>query len=250
MSFHDSAFGQALRLGAVWTSLLAAGAVGAAPAQQAAPAVREAQRAHMQVHFQEALTVHDAVTRGDLAAAKPVAMWLATHEPPKFLPPSTSAFVDAMQGSARQAALATTVLDAAMASAAMLKACGDCHRAAGTMPATPITRRPELGGVVGHMLEHQTAADQLAAGLIVPSSADWRRGAEGLMKAPLRRNSLPPGTKLPDSLLASEARIHELAGQALRTEDAAARAVFYGQILARCADCHAQHRTIWGPGPR
>jgi cytochrome c553 len=204
----------------------------------------------MQVHFQEALAVHDAVTRGDLAAVRPPAAWLATHEPPAFMPAPTSAHVAAMQAAARQAADAETVLGAAMAAATMLKTCGDCHRAAGTMPAMARPPRPELGGLVGHMLEHQVAAEHLANGLIVPSSAEWRRGAEGFRKAPLRRSEIPPGARVPASLLASESRIHELADQALRTEDPAARAVFYGQILARCADCHSQHRTLWGPGPR
>jgi hypothetical protein len=132
----------------------------------------------------------------------------------------------------------------------MLKACGDCHRASGTMPALPVTPRPEVGGIVGHMLAHQAAAERMAAGLIVPSSAEWRRGAEGFKTAPLRRSAIPPGASVPEALLASESRIHELADQALRAEDTAARAVFYGQILARCADCHSQHRTLWGPSPR
>jgi hypothetical protein len=206
--------------------------------------------AHMKVHFGEALAVHDAVTRGDLAGAKPAAAWLATHEAPASLPPGTSTYVTAMQVAARRAADADTILGAALASAAMLKACGDCHRAVGTMPALPPALRPELGGVVGHMLEHQTAAEQMAQGLIVPSSAQWRAGAEGFKRAPLRPAALPRGARLPDALVASETRIHELADQALRTEDAGARAVFYGQILGRCADCHAQHRTLWGPTGR
>jgi hypothetical protein len=231
----------------------AAGAAGRAPApgppppQAVAPNPQHA--AHMQVHFHEALVVHDAVTRGDLAAARPPAAWLATHVPPA-MPAGTSAHVEAMQAAARQAADADTMLGAAMASAAMLKACGDCHRAAGRMPAMPVAVRPEVGGIVGHMLEHQTAAEQMAQGLIVPSSAQWRAGAEGFRTAPLHREAIPPGMKVPSALLASEARIHELADQALRTEDPAARAVFYGQILARCADCHSQHRTLWGPGRR
>ena len=47
------------------------------------------------------------------------------------------------------------------------------------------------------------------------------------------------GGKLAVELLASEERIHQLASQAVVVEDSKARAMLYGQILARCADCHA-----------
>jgi hypothetical protein len=50
--------------------------------------------------------------------------------------------------------------------------------------------------------------------------------------------------------LASEERLHVLAGEAARAEDEAARAVFYAQILTRCADCHTAHRKVWGPSRR
>jgi cytochrome c553 len=222
------------------------------PARLSAQTVRtDPERvAFMQTHFGRVLTVHDAVIRGDLAAVKPAAAWLADHDPETPLPTGTATFVAAMKAAARRAANAETVLAAAIATASMLKTCGDCHRAAGTMPAAPQTPRPDLGGVVGHMLQHQTAADQMAQGLMIPSNTLWRTGTRGFQGAPLHPRALPAGAKLPASLMASEERIHQLASQALLAEDPGARAVFYGQILARCADCHAQHRTLWGPGPR
>jgi cytochrome c553 len=206
--------------------------------------------AYMQTHFGRVLTVHDAVIRGDLAAVKPAAAWLAEHDPEPSLPAGTAPHVAAMKAAAQRAAAAETVLAAAIATAGMLKTCGDCHRATGTMPTMPQTPRPDLGGVVGHMLQHQTAADQMAQGLMAPSNTLWRTGTEGFKGASLHPRALPPGAKLPASLLASEERIHQLASQALLAEDPGARAVFYGQILARCADCHAQHRTLWGPALR
>ena len=222
------------------------------PARLGAQAARTApeRAAQMQVHFGRVLTVHDAVIRGDLAAVKPPATWLAKHDPEPSLPAGMALHVAAMKAAARRAADAETVLGAAIAAAAMLKTCGDCHRAAGVAPALSQTPRPDLGGVVGHMLEHQAAADQMAQGLIVPSDALWRTGTQGFKGAPLHPRALPSGAKLPASQLASEERIHQLASQALLAEDPGARAMFYGQILARCADCHEQHRTIWGPAPR
>jgi hypothetical protein len=211
----------------------------------------EAERvAFMRTHYAQVLTLHEAVIRGDLAAVTPVARQLAEQEPPGSAPAASAALVAEMRRAARRAVDAETILAAAIATASMLKTCGDCHRSVGTMPAPPQVPQPELGGVVGHMLEHQRAADQMAQGLIVPSNATWRAGAEGFRGAPLHPRALPGGVKLPAQVLASEERIHQLASQAVRAEDPGARAMFYGQILARCADCHAQHKTLWGPSRR
>ena len=87
-------------------------------------------------------------------------------------------------------------------------------------------------------------------GLVVPSNAMWRAGTGAFSAAPLRADTLPDDPKLTPQLVASERRIHELAAQAAKTDDGGARAVFYGQIIARCADCHALHRKVWGPSGR
>ena len=108
--------------------------------------------AQMQVHFGHVLTVYDAVIRGDLAAVKPPATWLAEHDPEPSLPTGMAPHVAAMKAAARRAADAETVLGAAIAAAAMLKTCGDCHRAAGvarvlsqTPPGPGRRRRPHAG---------------------------------------------------------------------------------------------------------
>jgi hypothetical protein len=41
-------------------------------------------RAHMEAHFSQAMTVHEAVIRGDLQAATQPAVWLANHDAPSF----------------------------------------------------------------------------------------------------------------------------------------------------------------------
>jgi hypothetical protein len=252
---------QSRRLDVVFCSLLVVGILTlcgvtrgapgtAAPPKQVVKPDAE-RRAHMQAHFSQAMTVHEAVIRGDLLAATQPAVWLATHEAPSSLPAGSAPFVAQMKRAARRTADASSILEAALGTAEMLKTCGDCHRAVGTMPAIPVqSARPDVHGLVGHMLAHQQAADQMLQGLVVPSSASWRSGADGFRAAPLRSTTLPTDPKLTSSLAASEKRIHELASQASRVEDSGARAVFYGQILARCADCHALHRGVWGPTRR
>jgi hypothetical protein len=208
-------------------------------------------RAHMQAHFSQVMTVHEAVIRGDLAAATPPAAWLANHDAPSSLPAGSARFVAEMRRAARRTAGTSSILEAALGTADMLKTCGDCHRAMGTMPAVAIEPpRPEVHGLVGHMLAHQQAADQMLQALVVPSNALWRAGARALETAPLRPDTLPRDRKLSDAIVASEKRLHELASQAGRAEDSGARAVFYGQILSRCANCHALHPGVWGPTRR
>lgn len=247
----DVLFGLLLVSGVLALCGVTRGAPGAAAANVQVVKPEAERGAHMQAHFSQAMTVHEAVIRGDLQAATQPAVWLANHDAPSSLPAGSAPFVAQMRRAARRTADASSILEAALGTAEMLRTCGDCHRALGTMPAAPIpSPRPEVHGLVGHMLAHQQAADQMLQGLIAPSSTSWRSGADGFRVAPLRSSALPNDPKLTSSLAASEKRIHELASQASRVEDSGARAVFYGQILARCADCHALHRTVWGPTRR
>ena len=247
MSHHSSPVSLLLlATAAAWLNVAAAPQPGRAQAVRANPE----RAAHMQVHFSQVMTVHEAVIRGDLAAVQAPAAWLTQHEGPSSLPPGSAAFVAEMRRAATRTAKATTVLEAALGTADMLKTCGDCHRGVGTMPAVATTAGPAVGGIVGHMLAHQQAIDQMLQGLVVPSNEAWRKGAAGLEVAPLRRASLPRDPKLTSELVESEKRIHELGAQAGKAEDPGARAVSYGQLIARCADCHALHRKVWGPRRR
>jgi hypothetical protein len=245
-----------LRISALIIASLAASASGgmAPPAATSTPqavAPDAARTARMQVHFTQAMVVHEAVIRGDLPAARESASRLASPESPGALPEGWAPYVAVMHEAARRTAAASSVLEAAMGTAAMLKTCGDCHRGVGTMPAAPLDAPGSaVRGVVGHMLAHQHAADQMLQGLVVPSSTLWRAGAAGLSTPPLASADLPRDAKLGPEAKASEGRIHVLAGQAGRVDEPGARAVFYAQILARCADCHASHRKVWGPSRR
>lgn len=249
-SHHASPLGLLIVATAVATLNVATAQVSSAPAGPQAVTPQAERAAHMQGHYSQVMTVHEAVIRGDLAAVRVPATWVAEHEAPGSLPTGSAPFVAEMQRAARRTASASTVLEAALGAADMLKTCGDCHRGVGTRPPTPETTGPIVGGVVGHMLAHQQAADQMLHGLTVPSSAMWRAGAAGFSGAPLRRELLPDDPRLTPELAASEQRIHALAAQAGKADDSAARAVFYGQLIARCADCHALHRKVWGPARR
>lgn len=129
----------------------------------------------------------------------------------------------------------------------MFATCGACHASAGTRPALPVPPPPAAGGVVGHMLDHQRAIDQMMQGLVLPSATLWRQGAEHLKVAPLRREKLPRDGALTRDVIAAEMRVHGMADEAIATTEPAVRARQYAQILTTCAECHSAHRKVWGP---
>lgn len=219
----------------------------AASAAQA-PGPDAAQARYMRAHLNQVMVIHAAVIRGDLAAMAPAARALAALDDSRF-PAGGPRQVAAMKAAAARASRAGDALEAGRATAEMLTACGTCHRSLGTRPPIPTVERPSVGGVVGHMLEHQVAADLLLEGLVIPSDTSWRAGAQALMGAPLNPRELPVDSAVRRQLAPTEERVHRLATDAAQATDPQARAGYYGQVLAGCADCHKLHARIWGPKP-
>jgi hypothetical protein len=89
-----------------------------APLRQAEPPA-SAQAEYMRAHFNQAMVVHAAVIRGDLAAVAPAARVLADQDPAS-LPAGSAAHVDAMKQAARLATEAADILAAGQATARML----------------------------------------------------------------------------------------------------------------------------------
>ncbi len=98
------------------------------------------------------------------------------------------------------------------------------------------------------MLEHQRAADEMLIGLMVPSTADWRQGADRLRAAVLLPRQLPKDPKLTKDIRKLDLRVHELADQAIEAETPDERASAYTALLGSCTQCHSLHSKIWGPG--
>ncbi|HEY7498157.1 MAG TPA: hypothetical protein VH740_06580 [Vicinamibacterales bacterium] len=112
------------------------------------------------------------------------------------------------------------------------------------VPATP--KRADVGGIVGHMLEHQRAMDEMLEGLFIPSESQWTRGATRFRAAPLQRRSMPRDRKLTREILLAEERVHQLADRAIKAGGWSDRAEIYAQVLTTCANCHSLHK-VWGP---
>jgi cytochrome c553 len=206
----------------------------------------------MRAHFEQALRLHAAVIRGDLAAVGPAARALADQvaQSQAGSPALTSSRpLAALADGARKVAQSTTILAAAIETAGMLSACGRCHRAAGVTPAFNAPAQPVATGLTGHMLEHQVAVQQLVEGLVVPSDAIWRNGARAQASAPLNPTELPVDAAVRRQLAPTEERLHRLAAGAAEADDPFARAAFYGQLLAACADCHTRYARAARPKP-
>jgi mono/diheme cytochrome c family protein len=204
----------------------------------------------MTAHYRTALTIQDAVIRGDLGEARTQASALAMEPVPPALPDRSIPHIDAMRNAARRIADSTTLDAAAGSTASLLATCGACHVSSGLRPGLIAPPSSTKGGVVGHMLGHQQAVELMLEGLIAPSTTSWQDGARGLKAAPLHKRELPPDPKLTRSIVAAETRLHRLAGEAASAKDSAARVKAYARVLTTCSACHSLDPGVRGSPPR
>jgi hypothetical protein len=231
-------------------AVVLAGQAGMSPtraAQDASPGSTRDRAAFMRRHFASVLSLHEAATRGDLAEARWIAREIAARPGPAGIAETLQPYVAVMRVQAERVSADSTQEDVAASIAAMLAACGDCHRAAGVSPAVSSPADPGVGGVVGHMLTHQRALDLMVQGLTVPSTSAWNEGTDMLTAAPLSGKSLPRDPKLTKDIRAAEVRVHELARRSRSAEDTRSRIYVYSELLQSCASCHSLHHVTWGP---
>ena len=234
-----------------WTGVvtaIAARASETAPQQTKSLPSTPERLAEMQHHFADVVRVHEAVIRGDLASVRAPAMKVASVAIPTSVPESAAPFVVALRKAGQRAADAKSLPEAAKATVAMVDECAKCHRTVGVFPAVTTRRPPEIGGLLGHMLEHQLATDDLLVGLMVPSPSQFRTGADRLRAAPLRSNQLRRDPEMTKWIREADVRLHEIADRAslAGTNDERGRA--YVEIMTTCAQCHSVHSKVWGPG--
>ncbi|MEI6669397.1 MAG: hypothetical protein WCP29_14690 [Acidobacteriota bacterium] len=193
--------------------------------------------------------VQHAVIRGDLETAATPAQWMADHQETAGFPPDTAGLVADMKKFAATVAAAKDVKGAATGTAMLISYCGKCHTAAKVKPVFPDLPKPVSGkSAAAHMLEHQWAVDLMYQGLAGPSDQLWTKGVEALQAAPLAAKALPRDASLTAGIAATEQKVHEQAGKALKTTDLGSRVALYAEVLAECSTCHSLHGRVWGPG--
>ena len=219
----------------------AAQSAAVAPAQTPADTA-----ARMDSHFGKIRELEQAVIRADLESAKVAAQWIADHQEAAGLPAGTESYVIATRNAARAVAASTSLGNAGVAAAFAVAACGDCHAAAKVTPKMPeVSAPPALQGTAAHMLAHQHAVDLMYRGMVGPSETLWKQGAEALKSSPLTDKDL---TKVSKEIVASETRVHEIAGRAAQAADTGSRIAVYGELIGSCAACHAMHGRVLGAG--
>ena len=194
----------------------------------------------MRDHFTQAIQARDAIIRGDLAAMKVPAKWLADGTVSETLPEDWKPYVAHLQNIARLALQAKELAEAASAIGAMGAACGDCHAELGvTRRLLRMSPEGQLLRAPDRMLRHPWAADRMWEGLIRPSDRAWSAGAGVLQETTLRREMLADNNSPPRAVVALADAVRIL-GQLGSTMPAwSARARLYGDYVATCAACHS-----------
>ena len=201
--------------------------------------------AYMRAHFYQAMLLHDAVARGNLETARLEATRLEQPSATAPIPVGGEAFQGAIVRMAKQAASATTLPEAAQATAVILGTCGECHRAMQVRPMPPLSTDINVGGLVGHMLLHQHGSDAFVEGLVAPSDSAWTEGVRTFATQKLDSAHAP--AKFRKQLAAAETTLAELAGQAAKAQGSRDREVAYGNVLATCGACHRMASRSAGP---
>lgn len=226
-----------------WTGIFRA-QVRPQPAERSNPL----RAALMRAHFHQAMLLHDAVARGNLETARLEAGRLQQHSTTAPVAAGGEAFQGAIARMAGQAATATTLGEAAQATAVILGACGQCHRAMQVRPMPPLVTDRKVDGLVGHMLLHQHGLDAFLEGLVAPSDSAWAEGARAFTAGRLDVEHAPG--KFRKELTAAESRLAELAGQAAHAQPGRDRELAYGRVLATCGSCHSMVSRSAGPERR
>lgn len=196
-------------------------------------------------HYQRVEEIRDAVVMGNLDMARDDAQRLIDHELAPDLPPGSERVAAQMRGYAMEVADADSMEGAAVATANMVRTCGQCHQTYGRGPEFGVTTASleDVGDDVPEMARHQWAFDRMWDGLVVPSDSSWIAGARTWFTSSMLPGQLRGRNDLGGELHGLEARLHYLGRQAVEEETPRGRAALYGEMMAACARCHVQIRA-------
>jgi cytochrome c553 len=216
-----------------------------APTQSPNP--NPARAAEMRDHFSQVTKIHEALIRGDLKAMLVPGAELATTDPPVGFPAMAAPFVEEIRRAGRRVGTAPNLRSAAASMVTLLEQCASCHDAVGMFPSPASPRRADVGTIVGHMVDHQRAADDMLQGLLIPSASRWREAADRLETLTLRPEEWPRDPRLTAQARQADATVHGLAESARSAPTWRARANIYVEFVTTCASCHSLHGGVWGP---
>ncbi len=190
-------------------------------------------------HFGRAGQIQSALIMGDLEGARRPASWLAEHEIAPDLGSVAEPWLEEIRGEARAVSDASSIDEAADATARLAAACAGCHTASDDGPRFRSAADPPDPRTRGaHMAGHLWAMDRMWEGLIGASDETWRAGARAIAG-----EEPEPGFPGGGTAAVLARAVHD---QAARAEGAPARdrPAAYAEMIKACASCH----TLSGVG--
>lgn len=188
----------------------------------------------MHAHFHDALLIRQAVVAGRPEQAVGPARVLSVIENDETLPASWHGFVSQMQAAARRVGNATSVEQAAAATADLALTCGQCHQKLGG-PGVANEVPPATGTTMeAWMKRHLWASERLWEGLVVPSDEAWSAGAQAFARSFPEQLWVDEGSQ---GRRAAE-DLARLVAKAPQLTDSERRAALYAELLVTCGTCH------------
>lgn len=189
----------------------------------------------MRDHFQQTVTIREALIWGKLSKAVAPADSLANLEGIATLPRHWQVSATQLTESARRIGEGSDIATVAAATADIGRACGLCHASAHGPPAEVGEPPATDGSVTSRMRRHQWASERLWEGLYVPSTAAWNAGAAALEMDPFAGDALKKGGV---HARAAASRFNTQAKTLSQAKTDSARGAAYAELLSTCAPCH------------
>ncbi len=210
-------------------------ATGVAPANAPSPSpgagpIRErTTRGQMLSHYADTIAMRRALVAGKLADYQGSAAAVANDEWAPNAPAEQRELTLRVRSAAATAQATTSLVGAAQALGALGDVCASCHLASGA-PQLPIAPEAIIEASNPHMLAHAIAADQLWAGLTLPSDESWASGIQLLLE--------DPELAAPSDEVSAAARLlRELASRGERAEPDE-RGRLFADVVVTCSGCH------------
>jgi hypothetical protein len=205
---------------------------------------------HMRASFWAAVQARDALIVGDLARAQSAADDLAKYDYAGLLPADWKHWTGQLQQYAKELSMAPNLAAAAQELGRMALVCGECHDLHQRGPTRPAIKAlpwedpPEAFDARMH--RHQLGIAQMWDGLVLPSEDAWRAGTVTITRAPLRAPELAE-EPIDEATNKRIEEVRALAKQARTAGTYEDRGRIYGELIARCAQCHAFARPARQP---
>jgi cytochrome c553 len=243
-SVHDAPRAVRMRVhtvlrGALACALACLGFLGVACAQWGGAEIPTTWQFATHEHFLRSPEIRQSLIRGDLEGARRAAQDVAEHADPTELPASAVGLLDETRARALELSQASSIAEAASASARMAASCGACHAEGDVGPRYLLGAPPAtIVAADRHGEALSWSVTRLWQGLVAPSDSAWGLGIQGLESTPIAEEQLETlgieASWAEPQLSAFQDLVREAHAPRM-TQD---RVAFFARVLTTCANCH------------